>query len=295
MAADDIRLPLVGEVPKKAAIGGAAVAVVIVVIVIMRQRNAANAAGAANASSASASGESGMVTDPAGNQCAALDPGSGYCPGSPQDQAYQEQAAYGGVSDYGGEGYGEYGTGYVTDPAGNQCIAIDPATGYCPGYNPVGAAGTGPGEYTTNDEWLEAAMSDVPGDQATIQAALAAVLGGLTVTTAQKNLFLEAVGINGQPPQGYPQPIKTSDTSGQPAPVARVTVPNVIGQEAVNAQQNLGEVGLKSTLTGPAFKAGLGGVRQITAESPKQGTKVNSGSSVKLTYKIVGNQKPAKG
>ena len=42
MAADDIKLPLVGEVPKKAALGGAAVAVVIVVIMIVRQLIAAD-------------------------------------------------------------------------------------------------------------------------------------------------------------------------------------------------------------------------------------------------------------
>jgi hypothetical protein len=56
----------------------------------------------------------------------------------------------------------------------------------------------------------------LPGDQNTIRVALVDVLAGITVTTAQKNIFLEAVGVIGQPPGSYPTPIKTSDTSAQP-------------------------------------------------------------------------------
>jgi hypothetical protein len=228
--ADAINVPGLGSVPKKYAIGAVATAAGLGVIVYLRARSAAKAAAAAPAVAAG----SGQVTDPAGNTCAALDPNSGYCPGSPEDTAYQETA----TGDLSGLGYGgNAGTGIseaglVTDPAGNQCTAVDPVTGYCPGtpqdLQAQGASGASAGStagastITTNSEWLQEALTLLPGgDTSANEAALAGVIGGLTVTTAQMNIFNEAVGLLGEaPPQGYPQPIKTSDTSGQPAKTA---------------------------------------------------------------------------
>lgn len=231
MALDgDIKIPGAGELPKKYVLGAVAVSVGIVVIVYVRKKKSA-ASSASTASTATGA----LVTDPAGNQCATLDPNSGYCPGSPEDTAYQAQStgSYSGLGYGGGIGYpGVSSAGLVTDPAGNQCAAVDPATGYCPGTpedtaagGTTGAVTTGTGAtgatVSTNSDWLQEALSVVPGNSSTVQTALASVLGGLTVTTAQKNLFLEAVGILGQPPQGYPQPIKTSDTSAHPAAGAK--------------------------------------------------------------------------
>lgn len=278
---DNIRLPVFGEVPKKYAIGGGIAAVVVVGVIVVRKRSAANAAGAANAENASVSGtdgSGGTVTDPAGNVCAAVNPVSGYCPGTPEDQSFQS-GGYAGVPDFGAGYGGGYGSGYVIDPAGNQCYALDPATGYCPGYNPVGT-GSGSG-ITTNDEWLSAAMSDVPGNQGTIQAALSAVLGGLTVTTAQKDLFLEAVGINGEPPQGYPKPIKTSDTSGHPG-TQKVKVPSVTGQPQEAAFAILSEAGLSPR----GNKTIPGQTLTVISQSPKAGTSVSHGTVVHLTSKV---------
>jgi len=220
----EIKIPGIGDVDKKYVIAGVVVGAGIAVVVYVRGKNKA-------AVSSSGTSQGAMVTDPAGNQCASLDPNSGFCPGTPEDTAYQEQStgSYGGLG-YGGDigyaGSGVSSAGLVQDPAGNQCSAVSLATGYCPGTpQDIAASGTAAtattgtgttGSVSTNSDWLEAALGVVPGDSGTVQAALAAVLAGLTVTTAQKNLFLEAVGILGNPPQGYPQPIKTSDTSAQP-------------------------------------------------------------------------------
>jgi hypothetical protein len=235
----DMKVPGFGNVQKKYVIGGVAVGGIIAVVVYIRAKKtaAANAAAATNQTAAQA----GTVTDPAGNTCATVDPNSGYCPGSPEDQSWQqENSGYyssGGIAaqDAAGISSGVTGTsaaGFVTDAAGNQCTAVDPNTGYCPGTpqdlaaqqgsvtSTVPSAGTS--APTTNSQWLTDAIAVLPGGATSAnEAALAGVLGGLTVTTAQKNIFLEAVGLEGQPPQGYPTPIKTSDSSGQPGTPAK--------------------------------------------------------------------------
>lgn len=85
---------------------------------------------------------------------------------------------------------------------------------------PTGATGTG-GAFTTNQDWATAAVNLAEQGGATREAATLAishVLGGLRVTTAQQSMFLDAVGVLGSPPQGYPTPIKLVDTPGQPSP-----------------------------------------------------------------------------
>jgi hypothetical protein len=220
--AEDVKVPGLGNLDKKYVIWGVVGGVGIGIVVYFRSKSKAQAAATADTS-----GNTGaVVTDPAGNTCAVLDANSGYCPGSPEDMAYQESVtgSYSGVGYSGGQ-YGGTGVslaGLVTDPAGNQCTAVNPATGYCPGSpqdvqaSGAGATGGGTGGVTTNTDWINEALGVVPGDQNAIRTALVDVLAGMTVTTAQKNIFLEAVGVIGQPPGGYPTPIKTSDTSAQP-------------------------------------------------------------------------------
>jgi len=215
----DIHVPGIGNVEKKYVIGGVLVGAGVGVIVYFRSKSKANAAAASTPAG-------GTVTDPAGNTCSVLDPNSGYCPGSPEDAAYQESlsGSYSGVGFNGGEFGGGTGislAGLVTDPAGNQCSAVNPATGYCPGSpQDIAAQGNGTGgtsgTVTTNTDWINEALGVIPGDQTTIRTALVDVLAGMTVTTAQKNIFTQAVGVLGPPPQGYPQPVKTSDTAAHP-------------------------------------------------------------------------------
>jgi hypothetical protein len=128
-------------------------------------------------------------------------------------------------------------------------------------------------------------MGNVPGNPETVHAALAAVLGGLTVTTAQKNLFLEAAGINGNPPGGYPKPIKVSDTAGHPGTGSnKVKVPVVTGETIPDAERELAAVGLKAKVSGtiPQGKHGL-----AKTQSPRGGTDVPRNSVVRLTVKVV--------
>lgn len=84
---------------------------------------------------------------------------------------------------------------------------------------PTGATGTG-GTFTSNAEWAQAAVDWLEKQGATeavASAAISKVLGGLVVTVDQQNLFLQAIGVLGQPPQGYPA-IKLVDTPSSPKP-----------------------------------------------------------------------------
>jgi hypothetical protein len=91
--------------------------------------------------------------------------------------------------------------------------------------NPIAAptgAGTN-GTFTTNQDWTSAAaVSLAEAGIATTAStdAIAEVLAGHAVTPAQKGIFEKAIGLLGQPPQGYPSPIKlTSTPTGGPGTV----------------------------------------------------------------------------
>lgn len=244
--AGDITVPGLGDVPKKYALGAVIVAAGLGVIVYIRSRNAAQNAAAA-ATTATAADTSG--TDTSGYYGSEIDPSTGI--------PYAEENSGLGTSDYGGAG--AYGSGYDAAgyPIGSQADIA---------WSSQQQSGI-----TTNNEWVQEAIGGaVPGDPGTIQAALSAVLGGITVTTAQKNLFMEAVGILGSPPQGYP-PIHTSDTSAQPgtpAPGANVSVPQVAGATVNVAQTRLRAAGLR-TSAGPGTSGYI-----VTSTNPAAGAMV---------------------
>ena len=274
--ADEVKLPGIGEVKKGYVYAGAGLIGVIVIYVYIKRKNAANAAASTTSS--------GTVTDPAGNVCAALDPASGYCPGSPEDEQYQEQASagLGGV----GEGYDEYpgggaGESLITDAEGNTCVALDPSTGLCP---VAVSTGTGTTSVTTNAQWVVEAEEQL-GNTSTIQAALGYALSGSPITPAQKNIFMEAVGLLGPPPQGYP-PLNVQGSSGSPPATgtSQVTVPGV-----VNKSVNDGEAML--TAAGLVPNVNSGGPRNpaktyiIWSQTPGAGKRVAKGSRVDLAIK----------
>jgi len=259
-----------GTISKKTAvIGGVAIAGIGGIFWWRWRQNQA----AAQASSTSTGA---MVTDPAGNQCAQVDPDTGYCPGTAEDEQAAQQAAYGsdiGVDyDSGGIGYPGNGAGEYVDPNGNVCVAPD-ADGYCP-QSVTGTPTTT--QITTNAEWVTEVDQQFPN----YTQALAMVLGGVPVSTAQKNQFLEAVGVFGPPPQGYPSPIKTTDTPGQPGTTARVSVPNVKGQRREIAGPTIRAAGLEAAFQGSVPK---GKEAIVGAQNPAGGAKVNKGSTVHLT------------
>jgi hypothetical protein len=271
------------HISKKAAAAGGVGLGAIAIIFYLRYRKNAAASAAQNASSANtASTGGGQVTDPAGNVCASLDPSTGYCPGTPEDQAMQEQLASSGSDDaalgedlgYGADGGYNTGT-YVTDPAGNICAAIDPATGYCPGFSASGsngASGTS-GTITTNAEWAQEVIEAQPS----WQTAVASVLGGVPVSSQQKTLFLEATGIYGTPPQAYP-PIQVTST-GDGSGASQVTVPKVTGERVMTANAVLAAKGLKSHLSGNR-KAGVS--YYVNSQTPAAGAKVSRGATIDL-------------
>jgi hypothetical protein len=205
---DQIKIPGLGEVPKKTAIIAGAGAVGIIAIVAIRHRSSA----AATSSTATATPDA-SATDPN-----AIDPNTGI-PYSQEGGA--DAAGYG--SGYqipygsGGGGYDAAGSGFDAAgyPIGSEAdLAWQNEQNGTTGIT----APTSPSGITTNADWVTEAESGViPGSISTISAAVSKVLGGLAVTSAQRDLFMEAVGVLGQPPQGYPQPIKLTDTPAQPS------------------------------------------------------------------------------
>ena len=266
----EIKLPGLGEVKEGYVYGSAAFIGLAVVYVYFKRKHAAAAS--------SASTNSGTVTDPAGNVCAALDPASGFCPGSPEDEQYQEQASAGlgdtgeGYDEYPGGGAGQY---LITDANGNQCVQLDPATGLCP----VGTGTTGTTTVTTNAQWVVEAEEQL-GNTSTIQAALGYALSGSPVTAAQKNIFMEAVGLLGPPPQGYP-PLKvtTPGTSPGGSGTTSVTVPDVVGKRQEDAVAAITAAGLKSH-TGPGFVQNK--INIVGSQTPGAGKRVARGGTVDI-------------
>jgi hypothetical protein len=278
----DIKVPGLGNLPKKYAVGGVVVAVVIAVILAVRSRRAA-----ASSTAAANAGTTAQVTDPAGNVCSALDPGSGYCPGTAEDSEYYSQSS--ALEDENGEDFSGAGgsvnsgydaAGYPIGSAADLAWQASQESGSSTGTTGgTGTTATGTtGAAATNSDWLTEAVAALPGDTSTIQTALASVLGGVTVTTAQKNLFEEAVGILGPPPQGYPTPIKTSDTASQPGSTSgKIAVPNVKGFTTGAAHNAIDGAGLHAIAA-----SGQKDNWTVTGTTPKAGTMVNSGSNVTI-------------
>lgn len=223
---DKINLPLTGPVSKKAVYIGGAITAGILGVAYWRHRQAANAAAASAAAPVTGSG-----VDPN-----TIDPNTGI-PYSEEDASGQISGLDGGVSGYGGSYYGN----------GN-------IVGYSQDGQPIYGTGIiGSNVYTTNSEWATAAedqLATIGVDTATAATAISRVLAGLSVTQAQQDLFMEAVGQVGQPPQGYPTPIKLvttaqttpggTTTAGGGAPKYASNPPS--GLHAVQVSTNFAEV-----------------------------------------------------
>lgn len=211
---DQIKIPGLGEVPKKTALIAGAGAVGIIAIVAIRHKS--STAGTSSTANTPAT----TATDPN-----AIDPNTGI-PYSQEGGADVSGYGSGYQIPYGsgGGGYNAGGSGF--DAAGYP-IGSEADLAWQNEQN--GTTGittpTSPSGITTNADWVTEAESGViPGSVSTISAAVSKVLGGLAVTTAQRDLFMEAVGVLGQPPQGYPQPIKLTDTPAQPSPAKTKTI-----------------------------------------------------------------------
>jgi hypothetical protein len=220
--------------------GGIAIGGIAAVLIWRRQ--AANSA--ANATSPTATSATGTGT---------IDPTTGLPEGSPEDQAALQSFYGDGFSQVGGGGFNPWP---VSQPA------------------PTGGGGTTTA-VSTNDQWLIAAEKSLPnGHSAAVETALARVLGGLTVTWAQRALFLEAQGIVGQPPQGYPKPIKLANGGGDTGGShQKVVVPEEVGKLYMAAAADLEKHGLKSHFEGRG---------EIRDQKPAAGEEVRRGTVVHL-------------
>jgi hypothetical protein len=275
--AGTVDLPAIGRVKSGYVWGGAAVVVVIVGYFWIRNRNAA--------ASSSAAALPGAAAD------TALDPETGYPEGSPEDlaalQAQSGGGAYGGVGGgYAGEGTGYTGQEYYYDPADGLYDLTSPYTG-----SANGTSNSGPGTFTDNAYWVQYAIENVQGYSAEqIQGALSAYLAGMGLTTTQMSIYQASIAVAGSPPDPPKSPAHLqngtgSTGSGSTGSSTQVSVPDVISEDLVNAQRAIGEQGLKSVTSGPATTK-AGEVRTVSAQSPAGGTRVDAGTTVRLTYKI---------
>ena len=210
---------------------------------------------------AAASTATGTVTDPDGNVCSALNPTTGFCPGTPGDQAALQQMS----------------GSFVGQPFGGGSSGT-------PGIDTGGGATGNPApDLSTKEAWVAEAENVLPnGQSAEVRNALLGVLGGLTVTRAERDIFLMAVGVLGDPPGGYPKPIKTSDTGGHPGPgpgPKKVTVPNVKGEPWNAARAKLRAANLQVRVNPGDEK----NHKTVQHQSPNAGAKVNTGTIVHLT------------
>ncbi len=179
-----VKLPGLGEVKKVYVVGGVGVVAVILAVAYYRHRNAAPAA-------------ADTTTNPTDTY-------------STTDTGYADGA--GGGSGGGGGGAVAWPWGY--DAAGNPL----------PAPVPGGTANPG-GAITTNADWTAQAiglLEDGGITTSVASAAITGVLGGVAVTSDQEAMFLRATGVLGNPPQGYPKPIKLvappSDQGTTPPP-----------------------------------------------------------------------------
>lgn len=273
-----VKLPAFGTVKKTTALwGGLGAGAFVIGAYVWRKRSAASS----TAGSSTAAGTTGSaVTDPAGNTCSAVNPATGFCPGTAEDQAALAGSAPTAFDPTGagsGSGY-YYGTG---------------------GASPSSPAG--PGNFADNAEWAQYAISYLEqnsnADPATVTAALGAYTESQPVTPAQQSIIEEAIAIAGQPPEagpgGDPPGIKLQQPASPPPSggggggtggggPAKVKVPAVTGKRFEAAQDALSAAGLKwATPTRRKPNTAY----HVTAQSPKAGTSVSKGATVHLTIK----------
>lgn len=245
----------IGGIKKKyVIIGGVGLGGLVIVTVWMRSKK--NTQSSANTAS---------VTDPAGNVCAALNPSSGFCPGSPEDLQYSTGM---------GTALGTNAASYV----GGQVIGYD-AYGN-PIYSSQGPV-TGPGSYTNNAEWAQASLTyliqnEPNSDPATIGAALGAYIDGAPVTPNQKIIIEQAIAFEGLPPVPGPagDPPNINETGGGGGTTTTtITVPNVIGMTATSAVTKLQSL---------QFTTAVNGTGNVVSQTPGPNTKAQKGSRVDL-------------
>lgn len=175
--------------------------------------------------------------------------------------------AYGGAT--GNYGYGYYGAGEPTAPVSTQA--------------------------TTNAQWSEAVVSALTSGSAgwtgqDVLTALGLYLTGAPVSANQESIIRAAIAAEGYPPtagaNGYPPAIHSAAPVGQSGggtTSTQVTVPKVTGQPQEAAFAILSAAGLHAT--GTALVPGKTLI--VQSQSPSAGSNVATGTTVKLTSKVM--------
>lgn len=194
-----VKIPGLGPVKKPYLIAGVGITAGILIYAYWRRAHSAPPAttGSGDTSSTGSSG--------------AIDPSTGLPYGQASDGTGYGYPGYGGYG--GGSPYSQYGYDIYGNPL--------PASTGLPNNNAAGA-------YSNNHDWYVAALADLETagyTESVAGQAITKVLGGLSVTSEQRAIFLRAVGLLGQPPQGYPTPIKVVDTPGHPGGGGSGSVP----------------------------------------------------------------------
>lgn len=283
----NVKVPVIGNVPKKAAAGGLLVVGTLVVVYYVRKRNAAAAGTAASGSTAAdqypPDGTTGNPQDP-------------YSTDPATNQTYGDEAAGSGGT------YGAYsGVSAQTDTypwdgtTGNEAdpYSLDPGSGITYGDEGLASGGTGTGgtggpPFANNSAWenwaVQQLITNDPGiSQANLTTALGLYLNGQPVSPADKTLIFDATGTAGDPPvagpNGYPPKVRTDGSKGGGS--GTVTVPDVKGQPQEAAYALIAQAGLKPE----GSKDIHGKVLFVVSQTPAAGRKVAHGSKVTLVSK----------
>jgi hypothetical protein len=291
----DVKIPVVGKVPKKAAAGGVAVVGVLVVVYYVRKSKSASGAAATAAAGAAATstdqyppdGTTGNPDDPY-----STDPATGQTYGDEESGSGGSYGAYGGDSANSGTYPWDGTTGNSSDP-----YSLDPTTGETYGNEGTGTSAptgeNGP-PFPNNSAWENWAVqqlltNDPSISQSDLTTALGLYLNGQPVSAAQKTLIFDATGTADDPPiagpSNYPPNVRTNGDTGGKA--ATVQVPNVVGKTAAEATSQLEEVNLKAS-----NPKGTPGGSVVTATSPSAGSTVAAKSTVTITSKAAAVKVP---
>ena len=184
----------------------------------------------------------------------------------------------------------QYGSVQAAESAVSQFGASSPSgtgtsTAYTGGLTQSPTGGVSASTYTSNAAWSQAVvagLTDIGYPETDVATAIGDYLTATPLTPAQVNIVNAALSEFDNPPVGTFQIIRQPVTTPGPG---MQTVPYVIGLDLEEAQRDITGAGLKSSATGPGFKAGTG-TRIVTQTSPAAGTKLTAGSNVKVTYKV---------
>jgi hypothetical protein len=171
---------------------------------------------------------------------------------------------------------GYYGTG------GNGLVGTSTGASLVPANVVQGTS------FGSNSAWaqaVEAGLTDLGYAPTDVSAALGRYLGNLSETAAQAGIVQAAIAEYGPPPTGSFQVIQAPASGPASSGNTDVTIPDVSGLDAAQAQHVLTGLGLKPLITFTAASNHPGIFHIITKTSPAAGTSVARGTTVTLYYR----------